>query len=349
MPIEWEIRETFCSFGAGPDAPKGGSLSALAGLLDSNFQAPGYWLMLPGATPVGRRAEPPPSGVCAVTGSTGYVGSRVVRRLVSDGWKIRSLSRLPAPERDIDGHVHFELDGRLASEALAGADALVHMAYDFNVVRWRDVARVNIDGSRRLFAAARDAKVARILLISSVAAFPGARSHYGRAKLEIERAALEVNATIVRPGLVWGDQGAAAFGALQSAVRRWPLLPLPVPGGLELRMVHEDDLAALAAGILSQWPLGEGKLYVAAAERPTTFMELVHSLNAPTSGRRRFVRLPWRAPWLAMRTLEACGASLSLRSDSLVSLAKTDVDPLTRATDRVERYGVRFRPYSPSS
>jgi nucleoside-diphosphate-sugar epimerase len=310
--------------------------------------------MRSGSAPADDRAEgalsapsgEPVRGVCAITGASGYVGSRVAMYLARDGWEIRALSRQRPREKHIDAQVHFELGGDVTPEALAGARALVHVAYDFSAVRWRDIARVNIEGSRRLFAAARDANIDRIVLMSTVAAFPGARSLYGRAKLEIERAALEVNATVVRPGLVWGHQGAAMFGALQRTVRRLRVVPLLVPGERQFRLVHEDDLAALVASILNWWPVGSGKLYVAAADEPTAFIELLRSLASQTSERPRFVRLPWRAVWLVMRMLEACGASLPFRSDSLVSLAAIDDDPLSRATDHAARYGVRFRPYA---
>jgi nucleoside-diphosphate-sugar epimerase len=285
--------------------------------------------------------------VCAITGTTGYVGSRVASHLATAGWDIRALSR-----SDLNGsqsaftHVRFELGRDLGPEALAGADTLVHLAYDFSFTRWPDIERVNVEGSLRLFAAARRMGLERIVFVSSVAAFAGARSLYGRAKLEIERAALDMGATVIRPGLVWGPQGEGGFGALRRIVLRTPVVPILVPAGLELNLVHEEDLAALVERVLEQWPQSSGKLFVAASRPPVTFVELVRSLG-PRDGRpRRLVRLPWRAAWLALRTLELAGASPPFRSDSLVSLVAADSAPLAHATDSAERYGVRWRPYA---
>lgn len=218
------------------------------------------------------------------------------------------------------------------------------MAYDFSATGWQEIERVNIEGSRRLFAAAGEAEVARIVLVSTIAAFPGARSLYGRAKLEIERIALNFGATIIRPGLVWGPEGAAMFGALRRVVQRLPIVPLLVPAELELSMVHEDDLALLVERVLERWPAASRKLLVAASGQTLTFMELLRSL-APRAD-RRFIRIPWTVAWLGLRALEAIGATPPFRSDSLVSLVATDGAPLARATDRAEHYGVRFRPYA---
>jgi nucleoside-diphosphate-sugar epimerase len=286
-------------------------------------------------------------GICAITGASGYVGSRVASHLAGAGWEVRSLSRSePGEKQPWPKQAHFELDGDLLPRALAGVDALVHLAYDFSATRWVDIERVNVAGSRRLFAAAREAGVERIVFVSTIAAFPGTRSRYGAAKLEIERAARAAGATVIRPGLVWGPQGAAMFGALQRAVERLPIVPLLVPAKLQLNLVHEGDLAALVERLLERWPEGSEKLFVAASGQPITFVELLRSLARRAGKRPRFVRLPWTVAWLGLRTLEALGAAPPFRSDSLVSFVATDSDPLARATDHAERYGVQFRPYT---
>lgn len=289
--------------------------------------------------------EPMP-GICAITGTSGYVGSCVADRLASAGWEVRALCR-SGGDRKRSGfeEAHFELGGAIAPEALAGADALVHLAYDFGMNRWIDIERVNVEGSRRLFAAARAAGVDRVVYVSTTAAFPETKSLYGRAKLESERAALHAGFAVVRPGLVWGPNGAAMFGALQRAVARLPLVPVPVPEDLELHLVHEDDLAALVEAMLDRWPTSAGRLYVAASPDSLEFGALLRSLALKAGKRPKFVRLPWRLVQFGLSSLERIGFRPPFRSDSLLSLVASDRDPLIHATDRADRYGVRFRPY----
>jgi nucleoside-diphosphate-sugar epimerase len=288
-------------------------------------------------------------GICAITGASGYVGSRMAHRLIGAGWEVRALGRTrPGWKQFHFTEAPFVLDGRIDPRTLAGADALVHLAYDFSVNRWEDVERVNVAGSRRLIEAARAAGVKRIVYLSSTAAFPGAVSMYGRAKLAVEQAALGAGAAIVRPGLVWGPDGGAMFGALRRAVERLPVLPLPVPPELRLHLVHEDDLAALVEGLLERWPIGAGRLYVAAAAEPLAFGELLRSLAPQADRQPRFLRLPWRPVWRGLTLIERLGAKPPFRSDSLLSLIACDRQPLAHATDSAERYGVRFRPYAPA-
>jgi nucleoside-diphosphate-sugar epimerase len=285
--------------------------------------------------------------VCAITGATGYIGGCVANRLTHAGWEVRALCR-PQPARRASGlaEARFELGQPVDPQALAGADALVHLAYDFNLNRWADIERVNVEGSRRLFAAAREAGVDRIIYMSSVAAFPGARSLYGRAKLAGEQAASSVGAAIVRPGRVWGPQGAATFGPLRRAVERLPIVPLPVPKDLKLHLTHEDDLAALVQALLDNWPMASGKLYVAISEETVEFAEVLRSLAQGSGRQPRFLQLPWRPVRLGLRILEDIGADPPFRSDGILSLVSGEEQPLTHATDDAARYEVSFRPYT---
>jgi nucleoside-diphosphate-sugar epimerase len=298
-----------------------------------------------------RSPQPPEArkrGTCVITGASGYVGSRMARHLLSAGWDLTALTRSPPDGRADERitYVPFDLAGADAGAALEHADALVHVAYDFSHRRWSDIARVNIEGSRRLFATARAAEVQCIVCVSTVAAFPGARSRYGRAKLEIERVALDVGGAVIRPGLVWGPDGAAMFGALRAAVERLPVVPLPVPADLRVTTVHEDDLALFLERLLERWPEGSGELFVAACERMLTFGELLDALASKYAPGRRFLAVPWRAAWLALRALELLGIAPPFPSDRLLSLINTDSDPLARASTTSARYGVDFRPFS---
>ena len=169
---------------------------------------------------------------------------------------------------------------------------------------------------------------------------------YGRAKLEIERLAIDLGAAVIRPGLVWGPESAATFGALLRSVERLRVVPLVAPAKRELALVHEDDLALLLERVLDEWPDGSGRLFVAASEHMLTFARLLRQLSRRTGKRRSFIPIPWMAAWLGLRSLEVLGVTPPFRSDSLLSLVTSDSEPFSHATARAERYGVTFRRFS---
>ena len=255
--------------------------------------------------------------VCAITGSNGYVGGCLKRYFAMYGWDVLELIRRPAPGARA---VAFQLGAEVSPQALAGVNALVHCAYDFKPLRREDIHAVNVEGTRKLFRAARAAGVGKIVCVSSISAYDGCRSLYGRAKLEIEKLARENGAQVVRPGLVYGGEPTGMFGRLVAQVRNSSVLPVFGGGAQAQFLVHQEDLSAFiekaAAGKVEFVP----RALTAAHERPWPFRELLTEIARGLDKRIRFVRLPWRLLWAGLKTAETCGVRLNFRSDSLVSL-----------------------------
>jgi nucleoside-diphosphate-sugar epimerase len=203
----------------------------------------------------------------------------------------------------------------------------VHCAYDFTSLRWDEIRAVNVEGSRKLFEAARAADVGKIIFISSISAFDGCRSLYGRAKLEIEKIALDCGALVIRPGLVFGNDSGGMFGKLVAQLRRSSLIPLIGDGSQIQFLVHNEDLSTL----IENWASGEIKIssgmFTAANERPWVFKQLLLEIAHGQNKKIKFIPLPWRLVWAGLKTAEICGVRLNFRSDSLISLMNQNAAP----------------------
>ena len=127
-----------------------------------------------------------PGQTCAVTGATGFLGGKICAHLQAAGIDTVSMSRTQ-PAGDA-AHIPFSLDREVDPADLRAQQvgALVHCAYDFKQRSMEDIERVNVAGSRKLFKAARGAGVDTIIYLSSMSAFDGCRSKYGRGKLRLE-------------------------------------------------------------------------------------------------------------------------------------------------------------------
>src|SRR5579862_563120 len=117
-----------------------------------------------------------PSGLCLVTGATGFVGSAVARVLLKAGHPVRVLARPTSDRRNLDGLSVEVAEGSLEDHAslaaaVAGCRYLFHVAADYRL--WvpdpEPMFRVNVAGTRTLMLAASDAGVERIVYTSSVA------------------------------------------------------------------------------------------------------------------------------------------------------------------------------------
>jgi len=261
-----------------------------------------------------------------VSGSSGYVGSVLARELAAGGWRVRELTRSGAPSLAGAEAARFAL-GDDAAVALEGAEALVHCAWDFGLRTWAEIEETNVRGSERLLRAAAGAGVERVVVVSTLSASRGVRSHYGRAKLAVEAATHAVGGAVVRPGLVWGEPPRSLYGTLSRLALRLPLLPAPDARDGRLRTTHEADLAGLVRRLLDEGPPSAARPIVAAAPEPWRLADLLVATAAAAGRRVRVVPVPWRVPWALLRLLEVAGLRPPFRSDSLVSLVGLRGDP----------------------
>jgi nucleoside-diphosphate-sugar epimerase len=262
--------------------------------------------------------------ICAITGSNGYVGGCLKTYFAARGWEILELTRRPGPGARA---MAFQLGAEISPQALAGVNALVHCAYDFQPLRREEIRAVNVGGARKLLQAAPAAGVGKIVCLSSISAYDGCRSLYGRAKLEIEKIALDNGALVIRPGLVYGSGPGGMFGKLAAQIRKSSVIPL-IGNGSQLQfLVHHEDLAAFiekfTAGEIEMAP----RILTAAHEQPWQFKRLLMEIARGLDKKIRFIPLPWRLVWAGLKTAEACGLRLNFRSDSLVSLMHQNPAP----------------------
>ncbi|HEU5397463.1 MAG TPA: NAD-dependent epimerase/dehydratase family protein [Verrucomicrobiae bacterium] len=262
--------------------------------------------------------------VCAITGTNGYVGGCIKSYFASHGWDIFELTR--RPKADVRG-MRFQLGDEVSPQLLAGMRAFVHCAYDFQALRWGEIQAVNIEGSRKVLAAARAAGIPKIVFISTISAFPGCRSLYGKAKLEIEKIALANGALVIRPGLVYGAGAGGMFGKLAEKIRKSSLIPTMGFGRQIQYLVHHEDLCGFIERYASGGAEVSPQVLTAANERPWQFRELLSELARGLGKKVTFIPLQWRSVWLALKLAELAGVRLNFRSDSVVSLMYQNPNP----------------------
>lgn len=203
--------------------------------------------------------------IVGLTGATGQVGHWIAAHLLASGHDVVALGRRPSHHARA-GHRDFDLEG--PAPDLSGIDMLVHAAFAHVPGRYRGgegddpeaFLRRNLQGSIRLFGAARAQGVARVLFLSSRAVYgaypPGTMLHeglpprpdtlYGRMKHDAEQAL----AALAGPGMAVASlRATGVYGPPVPGLRhKWQDLldgfdrgeAAPPRAGTE---VHADDLA----------------------------------------------------------------------------------------------------------
>jgi nucleoside-diphosphate-sugar epimerase len=285
------------------------------------------------------RQEP----VAAVTGASGYLGSQICETLESGGWHVVRLVR--SPGRSHGEVLPYDLATPVTAqvrEALRSANALIHAAYDLSLTSPADIWRVNVEGTRRLLEAAKEAAVGRIIVFSSMSAFACTSQLYGRAKLDIETMTIKCGGCAIRPGVVYGDQAGGMAGAMRK-LTTLPIVPV-IAGAAAVYMVREEDLMRAIALLASATTLEPGTISIAHPSR-VTLTNLLRTFAAQENRRCRFVPVPWQLVYWLLRSGELMRLHLPFRADSLLGLIHTA--PSLAGEDQLARLGVTLHAFKP--
>lgn len=185
----------------------------------------------------------------AITGGTGFVGGHLIAHALAQGFAVRALARRDQSPQPGVSWIAGALDDYESLAALVGgADAVIHVAGAVNAPDRASFEKVNALGTLALVEATLDAKVRRLIHVSSLAAREPELSDYGWSKSRSETivAASGLDWTIVRPPAIYGAGDKEMLELFKMAARGLVLLP---PGG-RLSVIEVGDLARLLLALL---------------------------------------------------------------------------------------------------
>jgi uncharacterized protein YbjT (DUF2867 family) len=233
-----------------------------------------------------------------VLGGTGFLGTRLVARLIKDGHQVTVLSR------DREQHKHLLVLPGLTlencdvyqeaqlSERLRGNDVVINLVGILNE-RWFGGAgfrRAHTELTQHVLNAARSAGVKRLLQVSALKAAADAPSYYLRTKGEAEKLIRDQNTaldwTIFQPSVMFGpgDSFLNRFAGLLGAI---PLVfPLARPNA-RLQPVAVDDVVN-AMRVCLHGGASSRQTYELGGPQVYTLREIV-GLVAKLTGHRRWI------------------------------------------------------------
>lgn len=282
-------------------------------------------------------------GACAITGASGYVGS-VISAALREHLPVLGLSRKPRNSEDVAWS--FESPAGV-SDALRsrGVKTLIHAAWDMQATTFQELNRTCVDGSARLFDAAHTAGVERIVFISTISAFEGCRSAYGRTKLAVERMLKTSAGIIFRPGLVFGATSGGVFGTIRKQVAKGGLVPMIGDGRIPQYLLHESTLAdCMRSAANGKFDEAGVEPITVAHPNPWPFRDLVQSIARSECRDVKLLPVPWQLLFAGIRTGELMKVKLPFRSDSILSFVYSNQDP---DFNRMKSLGITPIPYTP--
>jgi nucleoside-diphosphate-sugar epimerase len=237
-----------------------------------------------------------------VTGGSGFIGGRLIERLVRDGWRVRALARSDSSAAKVSELRAEPVNGELgdAESMRAGAEGC---EYAFHAAahlgEWgtrEEFERDNVGGTRNALEGARRAGVRRFVHVGTEAALlagkplvnvnedaplrPDSKALYPSTKAKAEQAVRDANGSgfetvVVRPRLVWGPGDTTIVPELTAAIEKkrfsW------IGGGEHLTSTtHVDNtVEGLVLGATRGQP---GGVYFVTDGEPAVFREFITSL-----------------------------------------------------------------------
>jgi nucleoside-diphosphate-sugar epimerase len=258
---------------------------------------------------------PPEALLIAITGGTGFVGSRVLDLATTP---VKALARKPQAARDGVTWVKGDLaDEAALAQLCEGADAVIHIAGVVNAPTRAAFDVGNVAGTAAMLAAAKAAGVKRFVHVSSLAAREPGLSMYGGSKAAAE-ALVEASGldwVIVRPPGVYGPADLEMLDIYKLAQRGFAVVP---PGRISL--IHVDDLARALLALAGGGPSRAVCEIDDGAARGYSHREFAAAIGAALGKRLSYIPLPVSM----LRLGAAVGVSAKLTRDRAAYIAHPD-------------------------
>ena len=237
-----------------------------------------------------------------VTGGTGLVGSRLLRRFVDAGVDCRALVRpgkeVPAGATRVEGDL---LDADSLPQAVEGVSAIVHLAAVFRTPDQDAIWRANLDGTRNLIAAVKaHAPHSRFVMASTGLVYDEDASRPGREddavhpKLAYPASKVAAENELRGSGLIWsilrlpfvygdGDEHLAAVPRVVASMKLHP--------AQTFSLGHQRDVARAVE--LALTGVMDGRIVNIVDDAPTTLYEMASIVGTSIEPSAEPLTNPW--------------------------------------------------------
>ena len=230
-----------------------------------------------------------------VTGAFGYSGKYIAKRLLERGKTVRTITNHVKAADPFQGRVEVrplafgDFSGLV--ESLRGAAVLYNTYWvRFNYADFSHSEAV--ENSLKLFAAAKEAGVQRVVHVSITNPSEDSHLEYFQGKGRLERALREsgLSYAILRPTVLFGKED-ILINNIAWLLRRMPVVGVFGDGSYRLQPIYVDDLARIA---VEQGERGENTVINCIGPETFTYRQLLATIGEIIGKPRPIISVP---PW----------------------------------------------------
>jgi len=239
-----------------------------------------------------------------LTGSTGFVGKNMIRRLLSEGHAVRALVRVLPGQRTrlLQGYRHdgdFQyvfgdvVSGSGLDEAVQGCDSVIHLVGIIAEKGSNTFDSVHRIGTSNVVEAAKRAGVKRFIHMSAIGVRADGVAEYQRSKWKGEEVVRQcgIPYCILRPSLIFGP-GDGFVTQMMDMMKKFPLFrPVPGNGSPRFRPVSIEDVTLCFVRALSEQAATDQTIELGGAQE-LTLTEVLAEIARCARVRKPSVHIP---------------------------------------------------------
>lgn len=241
--------------------------------------------------------------VILVTGATGYVGGRLVPRLLRAGYAVRVMVR---DAQRLDGRswqdsVEIVVGDVLQPDTLTAAVAGIHAAYYMihSMSDSENFEERDLFAARNFGQAAKTAGIEQIIYLSGLGSEEDKLSDHLRSRHETGSALREsgVAVTEFRAAVIVGS-GSISFEMVRNLTERLPVMVVPRWAATRIQPIAIRDVLFYLIAALKQ-PESKGQIVEIGGTTILTYAEMMKEYAAERELKRVLIPVPVLTPWLS--------------------------------------------------
>jgi len=236
-----------------------------------------------------------------LTGATGFIGRRLLTRLLEHGHKVRAVSRRPPSALDLPNHPNIELyqgdalDAGALPAMLEGMDAAFYLIHSMEGGVGNEEAFVEQDRKAALnfSRAAAEANLKQIIYLSGLEPKEEVSKHLrSRNDVEVYLGEHGVPVTVLRAGFIIGP-GSAGFSMLQGIVGQMRTMMISRELHHETQPAFVDDVVEALATCLEHPDKTAGQVFEVGSREVVEYFDIVRDFCACAGREVNFIEVPW--------------------------------------------------------
>jgi uncharacterized protein YbjT (DUF2867 family) len=297
-----------------------------------------------------------------VTGSTGFIGKKLLKKLDETGFKVKAMSRSKYPDTENITYVQadaFDVDSlTAATEGVETAFYLLH-SMEGSKKEWAEFANREKQQAQNFLKAATESGVKRIIYLGGLVNESLHLSKHMRSRHDVGKilASGYIPVTELRASVIVGAEG-GSYAMLRYLVERLPLMVCPKWVKSQTQPIAVDNVVDYLIGVMKN-PETSGKILEIGGPEVMTYEQLMRLYSYILNRNLTVIQIPFLTPRLSSYWIDLVTpvkASLarplvdSLVHDSVVKdksidkLVSVKLKPMTEAIAAAREESKAFKP-----